>query len=93
MGPAPDYTRIGAEWKGVGCPLAGQLLESLAMINARMERLLTSDLLESVERPGRYLGGEVNSVNKDLAKVDFRICLAFPDLYDLGLANVGLLIL
>ncbi|MEE9227059.1 MAG: TIGR03960 family B12-binding radical SAM protein, partial [Acidobacteriota bacterium] len=86
----PDRRRMEG---GGSCPFAWQLVESQAMINARMERILNGDLLESVERPGRYLGGEVNSVNKDLAKVDFRICLAFPDLYDLGLANVGLLIL
>ncbi len=58
-----------------------------------MPTLTLEPILASVERPARYLGGEVNSVRKDLADVDVRFCLAFPDLYDLGLANVGLLIL
>lgn len=63
------------------------------MISDRIDKILHGGLLDSVERPARYLGGEVNSVHKDLREVDLRICLAFPDLYDLGLANVGLLIL
>lgn len=48
-------------------------------------------LLPRVEKPSRYLGTEVNAVHKPDAKV--RIALAFPDLYDLGLGNLGLHIL
>ncbi|HOE67074.1 MAG TPA: TIGR03960 family B12-binding radical SAM protein [Candidatus Hydrogenedentes bacterium] len=51
------------------------------------------DVLPRVERPSRYLGTEVNSVHKDAARIDLRIALAFPDLYDMGLGNLGLLIL
>ncbi len=48
-------------------------------------------LLARVEKPSRYLGTEVNAVRKPDARV--RIALAFPDLYDLGLGNLGLHIL
>lgn len=50
-------------------------------------------LLLQVEKPGRYTGGEWNSVVKDWEAVGTRVCLAFPDLYDLGMANLGLMIL
>ncbi len=51
------------------------------------------DILSRVEHPGQYLGTELNSVHKDPRAVDLRVALAFPDLYDLGLGNLGLLIL
>jgi radical SAM family uncharacterized protein/radical SAM-linked protein len=52
-----------------------------------------NDILPRVQQPSRYLGGELNAVHKDLAEVQVRIALAFPDLYDLGLPNLGLMIL
>ncbi len=55
--------------------------------------LLESEVFARVEKPSRYLGCEWNTVHKDLAEVDVRMALAFPDLYDLGLSNLGLLIL
>lgn len=53
--------------------------------------ILDSDLLPFVQKPSRYLGTEVNAVHKPDARV--RLVLAFPDLYDLGLGNLGLHIL
>lgn len=50
-------------------------------------------LLHHVQRPGRYVGGEYNSVIKRWEKVTLRICLAFPDLYELGMSNFALMIL
>lgn len=50
-------------------------------------------ILPTVEKPSRYLGTEVNSVHKDLAQVQVRLALCFPDLYDIGLGNLGLHIL
>ncbi len=50
-------------------------------------------LLTAVEKPSRYIGGEWNSVVKDPARVRLRVALAFPDLYELGLGNLGLQIL
>lgn len=51
------------------------------------------DLLAFVERPSQYLGNELNSVKKDLAQVDLRVGLAYPDLYEIGMSNTGLHIL
>ncbi len=58
-----------------------------------VSEILERDILPRVERPSRYLGTELNSIHKDPESVEVRMCLAFPDLYDLGLGNVGLLIM
>ncbi len=58
----------------------------------QIERALER-LLPTVEKPGRYTGGELNSVVKDWDQVRTRICVAFPDLYDLGMSNLGVQIL
>jgi radical SAM family uncharacterized protein len=50
-------------------------------------------ILPTVKKPGRYVGGEYNSVVKDWAATPTRVCLAFPDIYDLGMSNLGLTIL
>lgn len=55
--------------------------------------VLENDILHQVEKPSRYLGTELNSVHKDLNDVQVRIALTFPDLYDIGLGNLGLHIL
>ncbi len=55
--------------------------------------VLSDEILPRVEKPSRYLGSEVNAVHKDLATVDLRLALCFPDLYDIGLGNLGLHIL
>src|SRR5688572_4940580 len=55
--------------------------------------ILEERILPRVEKPSRYLGNEVNAVRKDPATVDVRMALAFPDLYDLGLGNLGIHIL
>lgn len=49
--------------------------------------------IERVEKPGRYLGGEYNSVVKDHAAVSCTFCLAFPDIYDIGMSHMGTKIL
>jgi radical SAM family uncharacterized protein len=50
-------------------------------------------ILPTVQKPGRYVGGEYNSIVKDWMSVSLRVCLAFPDVYDLGMSNLGLAIL
>jgi len=57
-----------------------------------IERWLDKNLL-SVQKPGRYTGGELNQVVKDWADTPFRVALAFPELYELGMSNLGLAIL
>ena len=51
------------------------------------------DLLTLVSKPSRYLGNEVNSIHKNLDKVDVSISLAFPDVYEVGMSHQGLQIL
>jgi radical SAM family uncharacterized protein/radical SAM-linked protein len=46
-------------------------------------------LLEQVEKPGRYIGGEWNAVRKDPAAVEARIALVFPDVYEIGMSYLG----
>ena len=58
-----------------------------------LKAVITDEILPLVEKPSRYLGTELNSTHKDPAEVDVRIALVFPDLYDLGLGNLGLHIL
>ena len=56
----------------------------------RIESQLERHLL-AVEKPGRYVGGEYNSVIKDWARADVKVALAFPDIYDLGMSNLGIM--
>ncbi len=51
------------------------------------------DYLHLVRKPSRYIGGEVNSVKKDLGKVSLRFGLAFPDAYEVGMSHLGMQIL
>src|SRR5271155_3356537 len=46
-----------------------------------------------VQKPARYLGGEYGAVTKPWDSVEARICLAFPDLYDIGMSHLGFKIL
>lgn len=50
-------------------------------------------LLLSVQKPGRYSGGEINSVVKDKSKVDVRFAFCFPDTYEIGMSHLGIKIL
>jgi radical SAM family uncharacterized protein len=50
-------------------------------------------LLPTVSKPARYTGGEWNATHKDWGTARVRLALAYPDLYELGMSNLGLLIL
>ena len=50
-------------------------------------------ILPKVQKPARYTGGEFNSVIKDWDTIETKMALAFPDVYDLGMSNLGLAIL
>lgn len=52
-----------------------------------------ADFLARVERPSRYIGGEYHQVKKPADGVDARICLAFPDVYEIGMSHLGTKIL
>ena len=50
-------------------------------------------ILQEVQKPGRYVGGELNSVIKDKNKVDVRYAFCFPDTYEIGMSHLGMKIL
>jgi radical SAM family uncharacterized protein/radical SAM-linked protein len=52
-----------------------------------------SEFLARVEKPARYVGGEYQEVRKDPAGVRARVCLAFPDVYEIGMSHLGTKIL
>jgi radical SAM family uncharacterized protein len=58
----------------------------------QIEKRLNS-LLPFVQKPGRYVGGEFNRVKKEWDSVKTHVVLVFPDIYDLGLPNLGIMIL
>ena len=58
------------------------------MISRKLEKVLPS-----VEMPGRYTGGEFNQIKKDWQIIKTRVALLFPEIYDLGMSNLGLMIL
>ncbi len=51
------------------------------------------ELLPYVRRPGRYIGPEPNAVVKQHDTVKLKTVLVYPDLYEIGIANLGLRIL
>lgn len=50
-------------------------------------------LLQYVQKPARYIGGELNSVVKDKNSVDIRYAFCFPDTYEIGMSHLGMKIL
>ncbi len=52
-----------------------------------------SSVLKSVEKPGRYSGGEYGAILKDKSKVKARFAFAFPDTYEIGMSNLGMRLL
>ena len=59
-----------------------------------MRKLALSDeILLSVDKAARYIGGEVNSVMKDPKEVTTRVAFCFPDVYEIGMSNLGMMLL
>ena len=54
---------------------------------------LSDDILLNIEKPARYIGGEVNSVMKDKSEVNIRFAMCFPDVYEIGMSHLGIQIL
>ncbi|HJA99543.1 MAG TPA: TIGR03960 family B12-binding radical SAM protein [Candidatus Mediterraneibacter merdavium] len=54
---------------------------------------LDDEILLNIEKPARYIGGEVNSVMKDPESVDIRFAMCFPDVYEIGMSHLGIQIL
>lgn len=59
-----------------------------------MRKLALSDeILLKVDKAARYIGGEVNSVMKDKKEVTTRVAFCFPDVYEIGMSNLGMMLL
>lgn len=58
------------------------------MINRQIEKLLAN-----VQKPGRYVGGELNSILKNKDEVEVRFAFCFPDIYEVGMSHLGMKIL
>ncbi|MCD8053906.1 MAG: TIGR03960 family B12-binding radical SAM protein [Lachnospiraceae bacterium] len=54
---------------------------------------LNDNILMSIDKPARYIGGEVNAVMKDRNKVEVRFAMCFPDVYEIGMSHLGIQIL
>ncbi len=54
---------------------------------------LSDEILMSIDKPARYIGQEVNMATKDLAEVDVRFAMCFPDVYEIGMSHLGIQIL
>ncbi len=54
---------------------------------------LKDEILLQVEKPARYIGGEVNAVMKDKSRVDVRFAMCFPDVYEIGMSHLGIQII
>ena len=58
-----------------------------------MYKAVSDEILLQVDKPARYVGGEVNMVKKDLSNIDIRFAFCFPDVYEVGMSHLGLQIL
>ncbi len=58
-----------------------------------MEKNMLDNILPFVSKPGRYLGNEWNVVHKDWESTQVKVALCYPDIYELGMSNLGLQIL
>ena len=58
------------------------------MLNKKLDKILPK-----VQKPGRYVGGELNSVIKNKEDVDVRFAFCFPDTYEIGMSHLGIKIL
>ena len=57
-------------------------------MDKRLERILPN-----VQKPARYTGGELNEIIKDKSEVKLRMAFCFPDVYEIGMSNLGMRIL
>ncbi len=65
--------------------------ENLYKNTEMMDKL--DEFLLDIQKPARYIGGEVGSVIKDKSKVDVRFAFCFPDTYEIGMSHLGMKIL
>ncbi len=63
------------------------------MFNPEEIQVKLNNILPTVQKPGRYTGGELNQVVKNWESVSTHVALIFPDIYDIGMSNLGVAIL
>jgi radical SAM family uncharacterized protein len=63
------------------------------MVNRHLKDYLVSHVLPHVQGPLQYLGGELNMVRKEHSGVRGKLCMAFPDVYTVGMSHHGLQVL
>ena len=54
---------------------------------------LSEDILKKIDKPARYIGNEINMCVKNPDDVDIRLGFCFPDVYEIGMSNIGLQII
>ena len=54
---------------------------------------LRDEILLQIDKAARYIGGEINAVMKNKDEVDIRFAMAFPDVYEIAMSNLGMMIL
>jgi len=58
-----------------------------------MRDVLERKVLHNVRKPARYTGGELNSIKKSWDSTEVKVALSYPDVYEVGMSNLGLQIL
>jgi radical SAM family uncharacterized protein/radical SAM-linked protein len=58
-----------------------------------MSKRSVQDIMARVQKPSRYMGTEINAVEKDFDVAELNLALAFPDLYEIGTSHFGVQIL
>lgn len=81
------------EWRERIRPFLALIEERMGTTMDKLFRPDLEEILKQVEKPARYIGGEINEVVKDPEDVDVRMAFAFPDLYEIGMSYTGLQIL
>jgi hypothetical protein len=59
--------------------------EEITILDERVEK----EFLPFVRRPGRYIGGEINQIKKELSECALTAALCFPDVYEVGMSHTG----
>ena len=63
--------------------------DEVLTLTERVER----EFLPFVRKPGRYIGGEINQIKKDLSRCELVVAVCFPDVYEVGMSHTGLAII
>jgi radical SAM family uncharacterized protein len=67
-------------------------LEELMVLTPNEINLKLERILPTVQKPARYIGGELNQIVKNWDSIETHVALVFPDIYDIGMSNLGLAI-